>query len=110
MQICEKTFFVKILCGLLIVAIFLPLCACGKTSGGKSSGELSSEEKLELAEKAVGGSFAELEQLIGPAADERSAARCGTSGEDHEYSYDGFSVFTYSEGDSEIVEEVEKEK
>lgn len=107
MQICKKTVFMKILCVLLISALSLSFCACGKTDDGKSSGELSAEEKLKLAEKAVGGAFAELEQMIGPASEERSAARCGTSGEDHEYSYDGFSVFTYSEGDSEVVEEVE---
>lgn len=62
---------------------------------------------MEIAQRAIGAQYAELEGLIGPAVSSRYAPRCGTAGEDGEHRYDGFSVLTYREGTSELIEYVE---
>ncbi|MDO5444732.1 MAG: hypothetical protein Q4F31_03830 [Eubacteriales bacterium] len=102
----------KLLLFFLIVVwmISFLLCSCGKSGGTKSPAEMTTEEKIAVAGKAIGGQYSELEAVIGSAADSRHAARCGTDGEDYEYFYDGFSILTYKEGDSEIVEEVDTAK
>ena len=95
---------------IIILAASVFLCSCGTSGKVKSPAELSTEEKIEIAGKAEGSPYSELESVIGPALDSRHAARCGTDGEDYEYFYDGFSILTYKEGDSEIVEEVDVAK
>ena len=90
-----------------VLAAVLLFCGCGKTT--KSSPEkLTTEDKIKLAEQSIGAQYSELETEIGPALESRHAVRCGTDGEDWEYTYDGFCVITYKEGNSEVVEEVEK--
>jgi len=97
----------KILVLLLAVLTVLSLCACG-AAGKKEEKELTAEEKYAAAEKMVGSPYADLEKAIGPAESSVHSARCGTAGEDYEYTYPGFYVLTYKEGDSEVIEEVEK--
>ena len=97
---------------LFVLLLAVTLCACGaseENSGGKTPAELSAEEKYAVAEKMVGGSYADLVTRIGEAESSVHSARCGTSGEDYEYTYSGFVVLTYREGDTEQIEAVEKE-
>lgn len=107
-NIVKKSF--KLIFLVILLASSFLLASCGKSAEPASSSEMSSENKIAVAEKAVGGQYSELESVIGPASDSRHAARCGTNGEDYEYFYDGFSVLTYKEGESEVVEEVAAEK
>lgn len=98
----------RILLLTLVMALAFCLCACGN-SGGKTPAELTAEEKYAVAEKMTGSSYADLVKQIGEAESSVHSARCGTAGEDYEYTYSGFVVLTYKEGDSELIEAVEKE-
>ena len=93
---------------LTLMVLTLFFCSCGKQENAKTPEELTTAEKIEIAEKSVGGEFGNLEKIIGSAPESRHAVRCGTNGEDYEYLYDGFSVLTYREGSSERIEEVDK--
>lgn len=98
----------KVFLILALIVSSLFFCCCGKQGNIKTPEDLTTSEKIEIAEKSVGGEFGDLEKIIGPAPESRHAVRCGTNGEDYEYLYEGFSVLTYKEGSSERIEEVDK--
>ena len=67
----------------------------------------SSEDLLALAESFTDHEVSELIEAIGEPLDRAYVSSCLGSGEDGELYYDGFTVYTYREGDSEIVMGVE---
>lgn len=76
-------------------------------AGGGTEGEASENEPvneaMQMAEDCVGQEVAALYEVIGMPTDSTYVASCLGAGEDGELYYDGFTVVTYREGDSEIV-------
>lgn len=69
--------------------------------------ETSAQDLFALAESFVDRPVSELIDAIGEPLDRAYVSSCLGDGEDGELYYDGFTVFTYREGDSEIVMGVE---
>ena len=67
-----------------------------------------SEELFKTAESFNGGSLQELIAEIGEPSGRDYATSCMGSGEDGELYYNGFTVYTYREGDEEKIVDVEK--
>ena len=79
----------KRLLSLALALLFaLSLCACGKDASA-----------LETAQGMIGGSAAELASAIGQPKDTSYASSCLGDGEDGEWYYDGFTVYTYRDTD-----------
>ena len=116
---------------LLVVAILFSLCACGGSeekpadmesvlpgakSGVEDENEVqnSSEEEAApevnedkaLAESMIGEEVSKLIEAIGEPDSADYASSCLGPGEDGELQYDGFTVYTYKEGDSEVIQNV----
>ena len=116
---------------LLVAAMLFSLCACGGSEekpsdmesvlpGAESSVEdenevqNSSEEEAApevnedkaLAESMIGEEVSKLIEAIGEPESADSASSCLGPGEDGELQYDGFTVYTYKEGDSEVIQNV----
>lgn len=66
----------------------------------------ASGELKELAATFIGESVDDLIAAIGEPTGSDYAPSCLGSGEDGELFYDGFSVYTYREGDTETVQDV----
>ncbi len=89
----------KKIMALLLAVCMLLLCAC-TAKGGKTD--------LELAESCIDKSVQELYDLIGEPEELDYAPSClGEGGEDGNLYYDGFTVYTYKEGETETVRFVE---
>ena len=121
---------------LLCLVMALALCACGgKTESEKPAnmqstlpGSASAEEEPEATEAPVSDKEAaiadavkkalklkdrpvsELYDAIGEPDSEDAAPSCMGSGEDVNLYYDGFTVYTYKEGNSQIVVDAEINK
>lgn len=116
---------------LLVAAMFFSLCACGGSeekpadmesvlpgaeSGVEDENEVqnSSEEEAApevnedkaLAESMIGDEVSKLIEAIGEPDSADYASSCLGPGEDGELQYDGFTVYTYKEGDSEVIQNV----
>ena len=116
---------------LLVAVMLFSLCACGASEekpadmesvlpGAESSVEdenevqNSSEEEAApevnedkaLAESMIGEEVSKLIEAIGEPESADYAGSCLGPGEDGELHYDGFTVYTYKEGDSEIIQNV----
>ena len=116
---------------LLVAAMLFSLCACGSSeekpadmesvlpgaeSGVEDENEVqnSSEEEAApevnedkaLAESMIGEEVSKLIEAIGEPESADYAGSCLGPGEDGELHYDGFTVYTYKEGDSEIIQNV----
>ena len=116
---------------LLVAAMLFSLCACGGSEekpadmesvlpGTESSVEdenevqNSSEEEAApevnedkaLAESMIGEEVSKLIEAIGEPESADYASSCLGPGEDGELQYDGFTVYTYKEGDSEVIQNV----
>ncbi|MCI6487996.1 MAG: hypothetical protein MSA25_08085 [Clostridiales bacterium] len=116
---------------LLVAAMFFSLCACsgseekpadmesvlpGAESGVEDENEVqnSSEEEAApevnedkaLAESMIGDEVSKLIEAIGEPDSADYASSCLGPGEDGELQYDGFTVYTYKEGDSEVIQNV----
>ena len=116
---------------LLVAAMLFSLCACGSSEekpadmesvlpGAESSVEdenevqNSSEEEAApevnedkaLAESMIGEEVSKLSEAIGEPDSADYASSCLGPGEDGELQYDGFTVYTYKEGDSEVIQNV----
>ena len=116
---------------LLVAAMLFSLCACGGSEekpadmesvlpGAESSVEdenevqNSSEEEAApevnedkaLAESMIGEEVSKLIEAIGEPQSADYASSCLGPGEDGELQYDGFTVYTYKEGDSEVIQNV----
>lgn len=122
---------------LLLLALCLCLCACGaskeeaaatpapaaaeeETTGGQQSvlpgatleaaeeePEEEANEDLEKAKSFLEKDVAELIEVFGEPKSSDYGPSCLGSGEDGELHYDAFTVYTYREGESEIVKDVE---
>ena len=116
---------------LLVSAMLFSLCACGGSeekpadmesvlpgaeSGVEDENEVqnSSEEEAApevnedkaLAESMIGEEVSKLIEAIGEPDSADYASSCLGPGEDGELQYDGFTVYTYKEGDSEVIQNV----
>ena len=126
----------RVITVLLCLALALALCACGgKTESEKPANMQSSlpattaaeeepapseapaaedaaavEEAVQKALKLKDRPVSELYNAIGEPVSEDSAPSCMGSGEDVNLYYDGFTVYTYKEGDSQIVVDAEINK
>lgn len=94
-----------------LLALSLCLCACGGGSAQDESTEPSSSEPQktpkELAESCIDKTVQELYDLIGEPESSDYAPSCLGPGEDGNLYYDGFTVYTYREGETETVRVVE---
>ncbi len=94
-----------------LLALSLCLCACDNGSGQDESTEPSSSETQktpkELAESCIDKTVQELYALVGEPGSSDYAPSCLGPGEDGNLYYDGFTVYTYREGETETVRVVE---
>lgn len=123
----------KIISIVLLCATAVLLCACGGTSAQDASApggsavppmqtasgsdaqtpadapedNAAENEQKTLAESYIGKEVSELIAAIGEPESSSYASSCLGSGEDGELVYDGFTVYTYKEGDSEVVQNVQ---
>ena len=116
---------------LLVAAMLFILCACGGSEekpadmesvlpGAESGVETEDEvqnsaeeeaapevnEDKALAESMIGEEVSKLIEAIGEPESADYASSCLGPGEDGELQYDGFTVYTYKEGDSEVIQNV----
>lgn len=106
----------KIVYLLICLCLALSLCACGNaTDGGKTSSPASAPEKEEIADEK--GSFIISDQkleigmnltetvlnALGDPNDVQNAPSCHFDGEDTIYIYDDYSLYTYADGDKNVL-------
>ncbi|MGM9588078.1 MAG: hypothetical protein ACI3VA_11420 [Candidatus Limivicinus sp.] len=116
---------------LLVAVMLFSLCACGGSEekpanmesvlpGAESGVETEDEaqnspaeeaepevnEDKALAESMIGEEVSKLIEAIGEPESADYASSCLGPGEDGELHYDGFTVYTYKEGDSEVIQNV----
>ena len=121
----------KLISIVLLCATAVLLCACGSAAPDKSASDGSAvppmqtasgsdtqpaadepeeqaaeNEQKTVAESYIGKEVSELYDAIGEPESASYASSCLGSGEDGELVYDGFTVYTYKEGDSEVVQNV----
>ena len=110
---------IKMLITLILVLLMtMSLCACGKTAEPNGTavvvevpGEVTeTRSPVEIAESMVGEPASALIDLIGEPVYTDYAPSCLGPGEDGELGYDGFTVYTYREGDTESIEEIVRAK
>lgn len=102
---------------LLALIMALSLCACGEPTDNNTpettttaQKELTAEEKKELALGCVDKAVEDLYKLIGKPESSDYAPSClnpDGGAEDGELYYGGFTVYTYKNGDTETVVDVE---
>ncbi len=105
---------------LLAAALILTVTACTgegeetlapaetpETAAETPSFSLTPEEQLALAKDYIDSPVEDLIAAIGEPEDRDYAPSCMGSGDDGNLYYDGFIVYTYREGDSEVVIDVE---
>ena len=122
----------KLISIILLCATAVLLCACGSAAPDKSSSggsavppmqtasgsdaqpvadepeeQAAENEQKTVAESYIGKEVSELYDAIGEPESASYASSCLGSGEDGELVYDGFTVYTYKEGDSEVVQNVQ---
>lgn len=122
----------KLISIILLCATAVLLCACGSAAPDKSSSggsavppmqtasgsdtqaaddapeeKAAENEQKIIAESYIGKEVSELIAAIGEPESVSYASSCLGSGEDGELVYNGFTVYTYKEGDSEVVQNVQ---
>lgn len=116
---------------LLVAVMLFSLCACGGSeekpanmesvlpgaeigvetedeapSSTAEAAEPEGNEDKALAESMIGEEVSKLIEAIGEPESADYASSCLGPGEDGELQYDGFTVYTYKEGDSEVIQNV----
>lgn len=113
----------KLISILLVSLMVFSLVACGKDTGGDETTKATNENtKPASAEKRddsfvfgdvvlnIGGAITEdTLKPLGEPLDKMSAPSCHYDGDDTIYIYDGLSIYTYADGDKEIVYLIEIE-
>ena len=111
----------KIITMILLLALALTLCACtqdpeqttpqttaaAETAETTAAEETTAADLKALANSCIDKSVDELIALIGEPNGSDYATSCLGNGEDGNLYYDGFTVYTYREGDTETVTFVE---
>ena len=122
----------KLISIILLCATAVLLCACGSAAPDKASSggsavppmqtaagsdtqaaadapeeKAAENEQKIIAESYIGKEVSELIAAIGEPESSSYASSCLGSGEDGELVYNGFTVYTYKEGDSEVVQNVQ---
>ena len=122
----------KLISIILLCATAVLLCACGSAAPDKSSSggsavppmqtasgsdtqaaadapeeKAAENEQKIIAESYIGKEVSELYDAIGEPESVSYASSCLGSGEDGELVYNGFTVYTYKESDSEVVQNVQ---
>ena len=97
----------KLISIILLCATAVLLSACGSAAPDKSSSGGSAVPPMQTAESYIGKEVSELYDAIGEPESVSYASSCLGSGEDGELVYNGFTVYTYKEGDSEVVQNVQ---
>ncbi len=110
----------KLILFVLAAAMLLTLAACGGNAEqpGETTTQSTTQDAVEttrnedlkaLAQSCVGKTVEELYDLVGQPDDSAYADSCLNPGvgEDGNLYYEGFTVYTYKEGDVETVEYVE---
>lgn len=120
----------QLICILLSLILVLALCACGGEKPAEAPAQTSAprqqstlpdaglhqaeeagaeelSDRIALAQSFLEKDAADLIAALGEPLERNYASSCIGPGEDGELVYDGFTVFTYKEGDSEIVKGVE---
>lgn len=110
----------RILSLALVLLLALSICACGSPSQPAPTPEASAspvpeaaapeadtpEARRELALSFVNKDAAALIEALGEPLERSYAPSCLGSGQDGELRYEGFTVYTYREGDRETVKDV----
>ena len=105
----------RILSLVLVLLLALSICACGSPSQPAPTPEASvspapeadtPEARRELALSFVNKDAAALIEALGEPLERTYAPSCLGSGQDGELRYEGFTVYTYREGDRETVKDV----
>ena len=121
----------KVIFVLLLMSMIAVLCACGNSAPAvtptptpaaeepaavlpdavlteaEDETEQEENELLATAKEFIEKPVSELIAAIGEPLASDYAPSCLGSGEDGELQYDGFTVYTYKEGDTETVTDVE---
>ncbi len=126
----------QILSILLCLTLALTLCACGETPAAESEKpanmqsslpttsaaapeedaepspeiDAAAQEAVKTARKLKDHPVSELIEALGEPLSEDAAPSCMGPGEDVNLYYDGFTVYTYKEGDSQTVVDAELSK
>ena len=126
----------QILSMLLCLALALTLCACGEAPAAESEKpanmqsslpttgaaalegdaepspeiDAAAQEAVKTARKLKDRPVSELIEALGEPLSEDAAPSCMGSGDDVNLYYDGFTVYTYKEGDRQIVVDAELSK
>ena len=91
---------------LAVFVMILVFAACGE----KQDEAIATEVNINGTQLALGAEFtAAIEETLGELVNEVQAPSCHYDGTDNIYYYDGFTVYTYMEGDKSIVYSVELE-
>lgn len=108
----------RTLIAMLAMALMLILCACGGSSDNSAAPTqipaqstpaptpeaTPAADPFTVAQEYVDRDVSELIAVIGEPMDSSYASSCVGPGEDGELYYEGFTVYTYREGDSETVQ------
>ena len=84
----------------------LPAAIPGRPPTRLKKKAAENEQKI-IAESYIGKEVSELYDAIGEPESVSYASSCLGGGEDGELVYNGFTVYTYKEGDSEVVQNVQ---
>ncbi len=91
---------------LLSCTLLLGCAQNAATSDTTQAASQSVEDPVSLVQNYLEQDVSELIAVIGEPISRSYATSCGGEGEDGELVYDGFTVYTFRNGDTEIVKDV----
>lgn len=72
------------------------------------AGEEKNSENFKIAYRLIGAELSDLIDKLGEPLSAEYSPSCLGSGEDGELKYEGFTVYTYKDGDREVIQDVIK--